>query len=129
MKLASVLPFYLLSLFLFGAFFVGGLVIGTRFMLDLAMEFLGFPQGIAAVFPKLVAIVGGLAGAFWGVFLAALAVRFLGQHYPVPIEFGERPVFNTALSSFATFVIVLVAFLAFLGDRATVGEVFKLLIY
>jgi hypothetical protein len=128
MRVLSFVPLYLLSVLLFVVLFLLGIVVGTRFTLSLMMQILGYPTGIAAVLPKLVALVGGVGGSFWGLFLAAAATRFFGRHWEMPLDFGRHPVINTTISAFLTFILLLLIALVVLGDRLPVGAVLKFLL-
>ena len=113
---------------MFLGFFVAGVYFGTRFTLSLAMEVLDYPTGIAAIFPKIVALAGGLGGGFWGLLLAAAVTRFLGHHWIGSIKFGERPILNTTMSAFITFILILMIVIAVFGERAHVDAVLKILL-
>lgn len=128
MRVLSFVPLYLLSVSLFVILFLLGIVVGARFTLSLMMQLLGYPVGIAAILPKLIALVGGIGGSFWGLFLAATITRFLGQHWEAPLEFGRRPIVNTTISAFLTFLLLLLISLAAFGNRLPVGEVLNFLL-
>jgi hypothetical protein len=128
MKIFSIIPLYLLSLLMFVGFFVGGVYFGCRFVLSLAMEALGYPTGLAAVFPKIIALAGGFGGGFWGLLLAAALTRFFRHHWTGEVKFGERPLLNTTMSAFLTFVLVTMLFIATFGERTNLDTVLKILL-
>lgn len=128
MKVLRVLPLYLISLLLFCGLFFGGIYVSCRFMLGLAMDALGSPTGIAAVFPKLIALAGGLGGGFWGLMLAAFITRFLARYWLEDADLGERPILNITMSSFLGFILVSMILIAFFGERANLDSILKLLL-
>lgn len=97
-------------------------------MLGLAMDALGNPTGIAAVFPKIIALAAGLGGGFWGVMLAALMTRFLARHWLDNIELGERPILSVTMSSFLSFILVLMILIAVFGERTNIDAILKILL-
>lgn len=128
MKVLRIFPLYLIGLLLFCGLFFGGVYVSCRFMLGLAMDVLGNPTGIAAVFPKLIALAGGLGGGFWGLMLAAFITRFLARHWLDGVELGERPLLNITMSSFLSFILVSMILIAFFGERTDLGAILKILL-
>lgn len=128
MKFLRIFPLYLINLLLFGGWFVVGIYAGCRFMLGLMMDLLNYPTGIAAVFPKIVALIAGLGGGFWGLMIAAFIVRFLARHFLEGVDLGERPILNITMSSFVTFLLVLAVMIAAFGERANLDAVLKILL-
>ena len=128
MRVLSFVPLYLLSVLLYLLFFGLGIFVGTRFTLALMMQILGYPTGLAAIFPKLVALVGGVGGSLWGLFLASLSIRFLGRHWYAPLELGRHPIIKTTLSAFLTFLLILMIGLALFGSRLPVGAILRFLL-
>lgn len=128
MKLLRLLLLYIINLFLFCGWFVAGVYVSCRFMLSLLMEALNYPTGIAVVFPKIIALIAGLGGGFWGMLLAAFIVRFLARHFLEDMDLGERPILNITMSSFIGFIFVLMILIAFFGERADLDAVLKILL-
>ena len=128
MKLLRVLPLYLMNLILFGGLFFGGIYFSCRFMLGLTMEALGNPTGIAAVFPKILALIAGLGGGFWGLMIAAFIARFLTTQLLDGIDLGERPILNITMSSFISFLLVTAVMIAAGGDKINVGAILEILL-
>ena len=128
MKFLRVFPLYLMNLILFGGLFFGGIYISCRFMLGLVMEALGNPTGLAAVFPKIIALVAGLGGGFWGLMLAAFLARFLARQLLDGIDLGERPILNITMSSFVSFLFVIAILIAVGGERVNIGTILEILL-
>lgn len=128
MKIFSIIPLYLLSLLMFVGFFVGGVYFGARFALSLVMDVLDYPTGMAAVFPKVLALAAGAGGGFWGLFLAAVVTRFLGHRWIGSVKFGERPILNTTMSAFLTFILMTMIAVAVFGERTHIDAVLKILL-
>ena len=128
MKLLRVLPLYLMNLILFGGMFFGGIYVSCRFILGLAMETLGNPTGLAAVFPKIIALVAGLGGGFWGLMIAALIARFLTTQLLDGIDLGDRPILNTTMSSFISFLLVTAIMIAVGGDKVKISAILEILL-
>ena len=117
-----------MNLLLFGGLFFGGIYVSCRFMLGLVMEALGNPTGIAAVFPKIIALIAGLGGGFWGLMLAAFLVRFLARQFLDGVDLGERPILNVTMSSFISFLLVTAIMIAIGGDRVDIGAILEILL-
>lgn len=128
MKFLKVFPLYLINLTLFCGLFLGGIYFSCRFMLGLMMDVLGNPTGIAAVFPKIVALVAGLGGGFWGIMLAAIITRFLARHWLDGADLGDHPILNITMSSFIGFIFVIAVLIAVFGERANIDVVLKILL-
>lgn len=128
MKFLRIFPLYLLNLILFCGFFLGGIYVSCRFMLGLVMEALGYPTGIAAVFPKIMALIAGLGGGFWGLMIAAFLARFLARQLLEDVDFGERPILNITMTSFISFLLVTAIMVAVGGDRINIGAILKVLL-
>jgi len=128
MKFLRIFPLYLISLLLFCGLFFAGIYIGCRFMLGLVMEALGYPTGLAAVFPKIIALIAGLGGGFWGVMLAAFITHFLAKYWLEDVKFGERPLLNITMTSFLSFVLVLMILIALFGERTNIDTVLRILL-
>ena len=128
MKFLRVFPLYLMNLILFGGLFFGGIYVSCRFMLGLVMEALGNPTGLAAVFPKIIALVAGLGGGFWGLMLAAFLARFLTTQLLDGIDLGERPILNITMSSFVSFLFVTAILIAVGGERINIGAILEILL-
>lgn len=101
---------------------------GTRFVFSLAMGVFGYPTGVAAVFPKLIALGGGLGGGFWGIMLAVFITRYLGHHWIGRVDFGNRPILNTTMSAFLTSVLLVMIALAIFGERTGIGAILEVLL-
>ena len=128
MKVLRVLPLYLMNLILFGGMFFGGIYVSCRFMLGLAMDLLGNPTGIAAVFPKIIALAAGLGGGFWGLMIAAFIARFLATQLLDGADLGERPILNVTMSSFVSFLLVTAIMIAVGGESVNLGAILKILL-
>ncbi len=128
MKFLRIFPLYLLNLILFCGFFLGGIYVSCRFMLGLVMEALGYPTGIAAVFPKIMALIAGLGGGFWGLMIAAFTTRFLARQFLEDVPLGDRPILNLTMSSFISFLFVIAILIAIGGDRVNLGAILKILL-
>ena len=128
MKFLRIFPLYLMNLMLFGGLFFGGIYVSCRFMLGLVMEALGNPTGIAAIFPKIIALIAGLGGGFWGLMLAAFLVRFLARQFLDGVDLGERPILNITMSSFISFLLVTAIMIAIGGDRVDIGAILEILL-
>ncbi len=128
MKILRVFPLYLINLVLFAGLFFGGIYVSCRFMLGLVMEALGNPTGIAAVFPKIIALIAGLGGGFWGLMLAAFIARFLARQLLDGVDFGERPILNITMSSFVSFLFIIAILIAVGGDRVNIGAILEILL-
>ena len=128
MKVLRVLPLYLMNLILFGGMFFGGIYVSCRFMLGLAMDLLGNPTGIAAVFPKIIALAAGLGGGFWGLMIAAFIARFLATQLLDGADLGERPILNVTMSSFVSFLLVTAIMIAVGGDKVKISAILEILL-
>ena len=128
MKFLRVFPLYLMNLVLFGGLFFGGIYVSCRFMLGLVMEALGNPTGIAAVFPKVIALIAGLGGGFWGLMLAAFTTRFLTRQLLEGADLGERPILNVTMTSFISFLLVTAILIAVGGDQVNLGAILEILL-
>jgi len=128
MKLLRVLPLYLMNLILFGGLFFGGIYSSCRFMLGLAMDLLGNPTDIAAVFPKIFALIAGLGGGFWGLMIAAFIARFLATQLLDDIDLGDRPILNITMTSFISFLLVTAIMIAAGGDRTNISAILEILL-
>ena len=128
MKFLRVLPLYLMNLVLFGGLFFGGIYVSCRFMLGLVMEALGNPTGIAAVFPKILALIAGLGGGFWGLMIAAFFARFLARQLLDGIDLGDRPILNITMSSFISFLLVTAIMIAVGGERINISAILEILL-
>ena len=128
MKLLRVLPLYLINLILFGGLFFGGIYVSCRFMLGLVMEALGNPTGIAAVFPKILALIAGLGGGFWGLMIAAFIARFLARQLLEGADLGERPILNLTMTSFISFLLVTAIMIAVGGEKVNIGAILEILL-
>lgn len=128
MKILRVIPLYLMNLFLFGGLFFGGIYVSCRFMLGLAMDLLGNPTGLAAIFPKLLALVAGLGGGFWGLMIAAFAARFLARQLLPETGLGEKRLWDVTLGSFVSFLLVVMILIAVFGERTNIGAILEVLL-
>ncbi len=128
MKFLRIFPLYLISLLLFTSIFFAGVYFSCRFMLGLAMDALGSPTGLAAVFPKIIALAAGLGGGFWGLMLAAFITRFLARHWLEDASLGDRPILSITMSSFLSFILVVMILIAFLGERTNLDAILKILL-
>ena len=128
MKFLRVFPLYLMNLVLFGGLFFGGIYVSCRFMLGLVMEALGSPTGLAAVFPKIIALIAGLGGGFWGLMLAAFTTRFLTRQLLEGADLGERPILNVTMTSFISFLLVTAILIAVGGDQVNLGAILEILL-
>ena len=128
MKFLRIFPLYLMNLVLFAGLFFGGIYVSCRFMLGLMMEALGYPTGIAAVFPKIIALIAGLGGGFWGLMIAAFLARFLARQLLEGADLGERPILNITMSSFISFLLVTAIMIAVGGERVNLSEILKILL-
>jgi len=128
MKFFRVVPLYLLNTVLFGGWFVAGIYFSCRFMLGLVMEALGNPTGIAAVFPKIIALIAGLGGGFWGLMIAAFIARFLARQLLEGADLGERPILNITMSSFVSFLFVAAILIAVGGEKVNIGAILEILL-
>ena len=128
MKLLRIFPLYTLNLLLFTGFFFGGIYFSCRFMLGLVMEALGYPTGIAGVFPKIIALIAGLGGGFWGLLIAAFIARFIARQFLEGADLGDRPILNLTMSSFISFLFVIAILIAIGGERVSLGAVLKILL-
>ena len=128
MKILRIFPPYLMNLILFGGLFFGGIYVSCRFMLGLVMDALGNPTGIAAIFPKIIALAAGLGGGFWGLVLAALIARFLSRQLLDGVDLGERPILNITMTSFVSFLLVTAIMIAVGGDRVNIGAILEILL-
>ena len=117
-----------MNLILFGGLFFGGIYVSCRFMLGLVMEALGNPTGIAAVFPKIIALIAGLGGGFWGLMIAAFLARFLARQLLEDVDFGDRPILNITMTSFISFLLVTAIMIAVGGDRVNIGAILEILL-
>ena len=128
MEFFRVIPLYAMNLFLFGGLFFGGIYVSCRFILGLVMEALGNPTGLAALFPKLLALVAGLGGGFWGLMLAAVTARFLARQLLPEANLGEKRLLDITLGSFVSFLLVVMILIAIFGERTNVGAILEVLL-
>ena len=128
MKFLRVFPIYITNLVLFTGLFLGGIYSGCRFMLGLVLNALGNPTGLAAVFPKIIALIAGLGGGFWGLMIAAFLTRLLARQFLDGIDLGERPILNLTMSSFISFLFVIAILIAVGGNRISLEAILKILL-
>jgi len=128
MKFLKIFPLYILNLILFTGLFLGGIYGGCRFMLGLVMNALGNPTGLAVLFPKVIALIAGLGGGFWGLMIAAFLTRLLARQFLDGVDLGDRSILNLTMSSFISFLFVIAILIAVGGERISIGAILEILL-